>query len=71
MSPRDSGKSAFSYIMVSTSRLMSSASLSARANASAKAADESIADAYYEAFSPSDIPGEWELILQDDEEENS
>ncbi len=45
--------------------------LSARANASAQAADESIADAYYEAFSPSDISGEWEYILQDGEEENS
>ena len=45
--------------------------LSARADASAQAANESIAGAYYEAFSPSDISSEWEYILQDDEEENS
>jgi anti-sigma factor RsiW len=45
--------------------------LSAHADATMQAANESIADAYYEAFSPSDISGEWESILQDDEEEDS
>ena len=51
--------------------VISGMGLSARVSASNEATDVAIAEAYYEAVSPSGITDDWESVLEEDEEEDS
>lgn len=59
-----------SVAVAAVAGLFFGSTLSARADASARAADMAIADAYYEVVSQRDIPTQWESVLLENGEDN-